>query len=68
MPVERRSFWRIPLAREIAAIVVVKVAVLLVIKSIWFDAPTVPRDGTQRISQHLFSPAPSSAPAEEKPR
>ncbi|PAV49832.1 hypothetical protein CK486_03435 [Pseudomonas sp. HAR-UPW-AIA-41] len=68
MPDERRSFWRLPLAREIAAIVVLKVAVLLVIKSIWFDAPTVPHDGIQRTSQHLFNTAPSSALAEEKPR
>jgi len=68
MPDERRSFWRLPLAREIAAIVVLKVAVLLVIKSIWFDAPTVPHDGIQRTSQHLRPATPSSPLAEETPR
>jgi len=37
-----KSAWRIPLVRELAAILLIKLVLLLVIKHIWFDAPTVP--------------------------
>lgn len=40
------------LVREIAIILVIKVACLMVIKAIWFSAPTVPED-TGRIAQHI---------------
>lgn len=63
------SPWRIPLVREIAVILLIKLTLLLGIKAIWFNAPTVPQDGRQRVEQHLFGqPAPSSIPTEEKPR
>ena len=65
-----KSPWRIPLVRELAAILLIKLVLLLVIKHIWFDAPTVPPDGTAQVAAHLLSPAaPLPLPAiEETPR
>ena len=65
-----QSPWRIPLVREITAILLIKLALLLSIKAIWFDQPTLPENGTERLDSHLFSrPAtPSSPLAEETPR
>lgn len=64
------SVWRIPLVREIAVILLIKLTLLLGIKAIWFNEPTVPSDGQQRVEAHLFGPAaaPSSILTEEKPR
>jgi hypothetical protein len=63
------SVWRIPLAREIAAVVVLKLAVLLVIKSIWFSAPVIPADAAQRIDGHLLGTSGHASPSlEESPR
>ncbi len=64
------SHWRIPLVREIAVILLIKLTLLLGIKAIWFSEPTVPKDGQQRIEAHLLGQAstPSSLPTEEKPR
>ena len=65
-----KSPWRIPLVRELAAILLIKLVLLLVIKHIWFDAPTVPPDGTAQVAAHLLRPAailPSPA-IEETPR
>ncbi len=65
------SAWRIPLVREISVILLIKLALLLVIKSIWFSAPTVPLAGTEQMAKHLFA-APASPPPlpalEETPR
>ena len=67
-----KSPWRIPLVRELAAILLIKLVLLLVIKHIWFDAPTVPFEGTAQVAAHLLSPVntpPSPSPAlEETPR
>ncbi|QNH03949.1 hypothetical protein HNQ27_14590 [Pseudomonas sp. B11D7D] len=66
---EPSSPWRIPLVREIAVILLIKLSLLLGIKAIWFNEPTVPKDGQQRVEQHLFGqPLPPSIPTEEKPR
>ena len=63
------SLWRVALVREITVILLIKLTLLLAIKAIWFNEPTVPRDGQQRVEQHLFGqPTPSSIPTEEKPR
>ena len=32
------------LVREITLILIIKVIILMVIKNIWFDAPTIPKD------------------------
>lgn len=66
---EPSSPWRIPLVREIAVILLIKLTLLLSIKAIWFNEPTVPEDGQQRIEHHLFGqPAPLSIHTEETPR
>lgn len=64
------SPWRIPLVREIAVILMLKLTLLLGIKAIWFTEPTVPRDGQQRVESHLLGQpsAPSSTSTEETPR
>lgn len=41
------------LVREIAAILVIKVICLMVIKAIWFDAPTIPKGTEQQVAQHI---------------
>ena len=65
-----RSPWRLPLVREVTAILLIKLALLLGIKAIWFDQPTLPENGTERLDSHLSTrPAtPSSPLAEETPR
>ena len=64
------SPWRIPLVREIAVIALIKLAVLLAIKALWFPSPTLPVDGSERVSQHLLTDTPqppvSSRPAVSK--
>ena len=55
------SVWRIPLVRELAVILLIKLVLLLAIKTIWFNAPTVPIEGTEQVATHLFAvPAPPS--------
>lgn len=41
------------LVKEIALILVVKVICLMVIKAIWFDAPTIPKDLDHQVAQHI---------------
>ncbi|PWU26397.1 hypothetical protein DK254_27895 [Pseudomonas sp. RW407] len=56
------------LVRELAAIVLIKLALLLAIKAIWFDHPTLPVEGERQVSAHLLgTPAPTSTPAKESP-
>ncbi len=70
MRVQPKSHWRIPLVRELAVILLIKLVLLLVIKHIWFDAPTVPLEGTAQVAAHLLSPVntPPSPALEETPR
>jgi hypothetical protein len=70
MKLSNASIWRIPLVRELAVILLLKLVLLLVIKHIWFTAPTVPLDGTAQVAAHLLRPAaPLPLPAiEETPR
>lgn len=53
-PPSRSSPWRIPLVRELTVILLLKLAILLTIKAIWFDAPTVPENGSERVGAHLL--------------
>ncbi|MDO8698720.1 MAG: hypothetical protein A2Y50_10625 [Pseudomonadales bacterium RIFCSPLOWO2_12_59_9] len=66
----RPSPWRIPLVRELAVILLIKLALLLTIKAIWFSAPTVPPEGTAQVAAHLLATPPAKPlPAlEETPR
>jgi hypothetical protein len=42
------------LVKELLVILLIKLALLMVIKSLWFSAPTVPPDATQAVSAHLL--------------
>lgn len=41
------------LVREVVAILVVKIIILMIIKSVWFSAPTVPVDQEQAVIKHI---------------
>ena len=41
------------LVREIAIILIIKVALLLTIKHIWFDAPTIPQNFDNQVAEHI---------------
>jgi hypothetical protein len=65
------SVWRVPLVREIAVILLIKLILLFSIKSVWFDAPTVPVDGVDQVAGHLLgkqTATPTLPALEEKPR
>lgn len=68
MSAEHKSVWKIPLVREITVILVIKLALLLAIKAIWFDHSTVPVDGDRQVSAHLLgNPASLPTPSKETP-
>lgn len=48
------SPWRIPLVREIIIILIIKLAIMISIKNIWFTEPVVPKDGIERVSERLL--------------
>ena len=70
MPLPSQSFRRTPLAREIAVILLVKLALLLAIKAIWFSTPSLPENESEQVSAHLLGdPQRQPQPLrEEKPR
>lgn len=41
------------ITREIAIILIIKVAILLIIKNIWFDAPTIPKNFDNQVAEHI---------------
>jgi len=42
------------LRRDVVLVLVVKVALLMVIKNLWFDAPSIPENGSARVAEHLL--------------
>ena len=42
-------------SREIAIILIIKVIILLIIKNIWFDAPTIPQNFDNQVAEHIAS-------------
>lgn len=68
MPAQAPSPWKIPLVRELAIILLIKLALLLAIKAIWFDQPTVPDDGSRLTSQHLLGQSQPSPADKESAR
>jgi hypothetical protein len=50
----RSSPWRIPLVRELAIILLLKLAILLAIKAVWFSEPAVPEHGSEQVGNHLL--------------
>ncbi|MCS3471088.1 hypothetical protein M2401_004849 [Pseudomonas sp. JUb42] len=63
-----KSLWRIPLARDIGIILIIKLVILFSIKAIWFGEPTIPEDNQAGVAAHLFDTPPVSPLTEEKPR
>lgn len=41
------------LVREITIILIIKIVLLLTIKHIWFDAPTIPKDFDTQVAEHI---------------
>ena len=41
------------LIREITFILIIKVILLLTIKNIWFDAPTIPKDFDNQVAERI---------------
>jgi len=39
--------------REITAILIIKIILLLVIKNIWFDVPTIPKDFDTQVAERI---------------
>ena len=41
------------LVREITIILIIKVVILLTIKHIWFDAPTIPKNFDNQVAERI---------------
>ena len=41
------------MVREIMAILIIKVIVLMLIKHIWFNAPTIPKEFDSQVAEHI---------------
>ncbi|WP_151957902.1 cytochrome oxidase putative small subunit CydP [Acinetobacter guillouiae] len=41
------------LVREIAIILIIKIAILMTIKHIWFDAPTIPKNFDNQVAERI---------------
>lgn len=41
------------LVREITIILIIKVVLLLTIKHIWFNAPTIPKNFDNQVAEHI---------------
>ncbi|AMW78747.1 hypothetical protein AMD27_07540 [Acinetobacter sp. TGL-Y2] len=47
------------LVREIIFILIIKVIILMTIKNIWFDAPTIPKNFDNQVAERIAgSPSP----------
>lgn len=62
---QTRSIWKIPLVKELAIILLLKLIILISIKAFWFNEPTVPVDGTDKVSERLLGTTPNHTPTEE---
>ncbi|OAL79785.1 hypothetical protein AY606_03785 [Acinetobacter sp. SFB] len=41
------------LVREITIILIIKIVLLLTIKHIWFDTPTIPKNFDSQVAEHI---------------
>ena len=41
------------LVREIAVILIIKIVLLMTIKHIWFNAPTIPKDFDNQVAERI---------------
>ncbi|EWC39417.1 hypothetical protein GFL09_03635 [Pseudomonas stutzeri] len=46
--------FRSSLRRDVVLVLLVKVALLITIKNVWFDAPSIPENGSVRVADHLL--------------
>ena len=46
------------ITQEIAAILIIKVVILLIIKNIWFDAPTIPKNFDNQVAERIAGNTP----------
>ena len=46
------------LVREITIILIIKVVILLTIKHIWFDAPTIPKNFDNQVAERIAGSPP----------
>lgn len=51
------DFLKKPLAREIAVILLIKLVLLLGIRSLWFDAGVDVKDDGTTVGRHVLGPA-----------
>ena len=47
------------LIREITIILIIKVVLLMVVKHIWFDAPTIPKDFNNQVAERIAGDLPN---------
>ena len=48
------------LIREITIILIIKVVLLMVVKHIWFDAPTIPKDFNNQVAERIAGDLPNN--------
>ena len=48
------------LIREITIILIIKVVLLVVVKHIWFDAPTIPKDFNNQVAERIAGDLPNN--------
>ena len=48
------------LIREITIILIIKVVLLMVIKHIWFDVPTIPKDFNNQVAERIAGDLPNN--------
>ena len=48
------------LIREITIILIIKVVLLMVVKHIWFDAPTIPKDFNNEVAERIAGDMPNN--------
>lgn len=48
------------LIREITIILIIKVVLLMVVKHIWFDAPTIPKDFNNEVAERIAGDLPNN--------
>ena len=68
MSAEAPFSWKTPLVRELVVILLIKLALLFAIKTIWFDQATVPADGSAFISRHLLGDSQTNLSDKERVR
>lgn len=54
------------IGREIAIILIIKVIILLSIKHIWFDKPTIPKNFDHQAAQRITGDTANAAQNQEK--